>query len=228
LNSRYSLSGFQYVKLKFGSGRDIEIKNLTLNIPNEGSHNIDLKSKDNQKSRWNDYLFAGDTNYLADKKCVIPVNSIIRLNLVLSRISYPKENALQIELESSSDQKLEVQVFKGEYSPYSAAQFHNRWISMKTIDIKKGENKIEVPIDWALSDLISYPTNFLKVIDNKNYNVYHFVHISRLKEFYLITGNEELGKYSDKWEEYTTKWAKADIYQGMETTRPKALLGSSP
>ena len=64
-------------------------------------------------------------------------------------------------------------------------------------------------------DLTAYPTNFIKKIEGKNTNVYHVIHILRLRSLAEWTGNPVFTQWADKWQGYVCDWSTMAIYKGL-------------
>lgn len=86
-NSRYGLSGFVYARLVFRGFEPsmLSVSNLGLAIPGEPSLPIDRVGG----RRWENHVLAKDVEDFEDDHAFLPLGNLMRLNLVLSRISYP-------------------------------------------------------------------------------------------------------------------------------------------
>jgi len=206
-NSRYHLSGLCSLKLRFLSGfRPIIIRG-SVKIPKEGEFPIKLQQSKNAYS-----------NYIKDKKDVnanhYPVTAEeVETNIVLSMISFPEENSVSFELETSTGGEMEVLIGVGDYDLFSERLQPTRWISLGTFNVSKNTPKIWVTIPWRKAWLVAYPTNFLKQIGGKNYNVYHYIHINSMKTLYDYTKREKFNKYYLKWLGYTERWPEMEPYK---------------
>ena len=81
---------------------------------------------------------------------------------------------------------------------------------------QKTVQKIWVTIPWREAWLVAYPTNFLKQIGGKNYNVYHYIHINSMKTLYEYTKRENFNKYYLKWLGYTKRWPEMQPYKSKK------------
>jgi hypothetical protein len=90
------------------------------------------------------------------------------------------------------------------------------WEEIARIEVAKGENKLLIPLPWQTLDLIAYPTNFAKVINGRNFNVYHFVHIWQLEKLHQYTGNKVFAEWANKWKAYQEEWPKMPLYEGVQ------------
>ena len=94
---------------------------------------------------------------------------------------------------------MEVLIGVGDYDLFSGSLRPTRWISLGKFNVSKNSSKIWVTIPWREAWLVAYPTNFLKQIGGKNYNVYHYIHINSMKTLYEYTKREKFNKYYLKW-----------------------------
>jgi hypothetical protein len=160
-----------------------DLKNFSVSIPTEGEFYLT-----NYESRW--------ANHRVNKR---------QVNLVVSKASYPDPIVVSIEVDSPT----KVELFVGDYDPLSSSPVNEKWVEIGSVD----STSPTLVIPWELVDRIVYPTNFLKVIDGKNTNVYHSIHINRLAELQSITSDPEFGLWSDKWAGYLCSWN--DLYPGL-------------
>lgn len=213
-NSRYNLAGFQYLKLHFSDVSSIVIRDLKLEVPNEGIFDIPIE---NASSRWEYWVFKKDARNSSEG---ISVNGkVLRMNLVLSRLSFPQENVLYMTLDSTRELEMDVYLHVGIYDPLSTSQTQNEWKYVTTYKIKPGSDHIAIALPWELCELTAYPTNFKKKIRGRRYNVYHFIHIDQLKRLYQITGIETFQTYADKWQGYIEDWPAMQMYRNLEHGR---------
>jgi len=206
-NSRYHLSGRCSLKLRFlRDFRPIIIRG-SVNIPKEGDFPIKLQQSKNFYS-----------NYIRDKKDVnanryAVTTEEVETNIILSMISFPEENSVSFELETSEEGEVEVLIGTGDYDLFSERLRPTRWISLGKFNVSKNTPKIWVTIPWHKAQLVAYPTNFLRKIGGKNYNVYHYIHMKSMKTLYAYTKKEKFNKYSLKWLRYTQKWHEMEPYK---------------
>jgi hypothetical protein len=206
-SSRYHLSGLCSLKLRFLNGfRPIIIRG-SVKIPKEGKFPIKLQQNKNLYS-----------NYIKDKKHIninhyTVTTEEVETNLVLSMISFPEENSVSIELETSAGGEMEVLIGVGEYDPFSNNLRPTRWISLGKFNASKSTPKIWVTIPWRKAWFVAYPTNFMKKIGGRNYNVYHYIHIKRLKTLHDYTKREKFNRYYLKWFGYTKQWPEMEPYK---------------
>lgn len=211
-NSRYSLSGFTYLKLEF-ENKDIDVRNINVEVPKEGQFPVEST----EKLRWRNFIFKEDIRNVDG--IIKPNNKHFRINIVMSRISYPYTNRLNLSVSSKNNNRLIVKIYSGQYSPQASGQVNGDWQELKSIKLAKGKSDVKVDIPWKKAELVAGPTNFNKKLGKKKYNVYHFIHIKRLKEIYEISKNPIFLKYANKWEKYSKQWSSMPIYKdsGVET-----------
>lgn len=215
-NSRYSLTGFIYGKIIKEKGIELEVKNIKIIIPQIANVKIEIKNKE-KRNRYQNFLFLED---LVEKNSSYYLrNNSLRMNILFSRASYPQKNMLYLEMNSLEKQRIDFYLYKGKYNPMSTSQIDCKWTKTHTINLEKGINKIELEFEWKDIDLVSYPTNFLKTIDGKNYNVYHYIHIENFKKLYRITKNEKFEVIAEKFSSYIESWKNLKIYENLEHVR---------
>jgi hypothetical protein len=163
---------------------DADLNDVSVSIPSEGTFGLT-----NYESRW--------ANHRVNER---------QVNIVFSLASYPSSN--QVTLDVSEPTK--VQLYVGDYDPISSSPVNNRWVTVGEVD----ENSNTLDIPWDLVEQIVYPTNFVKVIDGRNTNVYHPIHINRLRELREITDSDEFTAWADKWEKSMCTWG--DLYPGLD------------
>lgn len=219
-NTRYGLSGFQYVRLVFGdsaAAEHVELSAVEVTVPGEGTEEVPARSV----SRWQNAVLEDDVD---GDGVLTPVGRSVRMNVVLSRASFPRPNVLSLSVKSDTVQKLTVQVHEGRYDPLTSSPVAATWKTVAEERLEPGEQRLDVPLDWAALELTAYPTNFAKKIDGKQTNVYHVAHVRRLREIAAKTGIQALGDYADRWERYICDWADRQAYEGLYVkTRVQAV-----
>lgn len=209
-NSRYGLSGFVYARLVF-RGSDVDTVSLTdirLVIPQESVLPVNLVGG----RRWENHVLPQDVR--DDRSVFHPLGNVVRINLVLSRISFPLPNRLQCRVDGPGG-LVEVQLQRGRYDPLTVSQSDRTWVTVARVDCPPGTSTLDVPLPWDVAELVAYPTNFAKRIDDRNTNVYHFVHINRLGELAATTSDRELGEWADTWLRYMSEWRTMPVYEGL-------------
>jgi hypothetical protein len=173
-NSRYQLTGYVWLKIRKTSDMDIRIKKGRVNIPNERSYDIEY---DLDSRRKNSFL-EGNRNH--DGAYAFTGNEI-KLNVLLSMISYPSENTIEMEIDSTSPGNLEFYISTGRYDPLKTYLKHEKWKKLTEIKIQNQQEIIKVNVPWEKAFMVAYPTHFGLSVKGKKYNSYHFIHIDRPK-----------------------------------------------
>lgn len=209
--SRYGLSGFVYARLIFrGAEPDaVAVRHLRLQIPGGGTMPADRLGG----RRWENHVLPQDVQP-GSGDVLRPVSNLIRVNLVLSRISFPRPNRLLAEV-SGPGGLVEVQLQRGRYDPLTVAQTDRTWVTVARVECRPGTSTVDVPLPWDVAELVAYPTNFAKLLDGQQTNVYHLTHIERLRELAAATGVRELAEWADTWLRYVGEWEDLPIYRDL-------------
>lgn len=199
-NSRYALSGFVYARLLVDPG--VRLSDIRLRIPGQGSFPV----QDVLGSRWQNGVFPGDltTDGVAS-------TGTVRFNLVLSRSSFPEENSLSVTVPAGT--RVEFQVRALTYDPLASSARQQGWVSIGEQIAGEGETSFTIP--WDAADLAAYPTNFAKKLGGGQTNVYHPLHIQRLRELAAMSGNPTFAEWADRWQGYICEWSSMPIYAGL-------------
>jgi len=191
--SRYMLAGQAHARVAFSGPATIESGHV--DIPGERAAPLHKDAGD-----WFNHIRSSDANSA-------------ELHLLLSRASFPRENVLHLTIDAQEAGEAEITLGT---SPYNLRATSMKAIAFKAIgkfQIAKGRNSIAVPISWEVADLVSYPTAFSKTIGGKTYNVYHFIHIDRLRKLHEWTGHQAFRVWADRWEAYAHKWPTMPLYR---------------
>lgn len=207
-NSRYTLNGSTTIRIT-STKSNLELKEVKLHIPGE-EETIKLFVDSH-----NSYL-----NYIEASSIVQKGNQIFTkghsalIKLLLSRYSFPKENELTLSISSNQEGSMKISFLQPTYTPQKILR-SNKYIFLEEVPLKKGANLVTIKIPWQPLDALANPTTF-KQFGSNWHNVYHFIHINRLEEFYNVTKDKELLKYINKWKEYVEKWKEHPLYKGLE------------
>ena len=174
--SRYGLTGFTQLELKTKMPSEL----VSINIIVEGEKPVKVARSKGNLSNWNSFIYTHAAR-------------IIRANLVLSHAA---PTHLLVKYKNPVD--LNLRIYLGEYSKLSAAPVNKKWAELGEFS----GNEIIIPIDEAVTGLVAYPTNFLKILDGKQTNVYHTIHIERLDELSRHFQDERLDYWIKKWKGY--------------------------
>lgn len=220
-NTRYGLSGFQYLRLVFAdpeTPEHVRLSDIFVTVPGEGAQPVPKR----EASRWENQVLPADVTGETELR---PKATTVRLSVVLSRASFPQPNVLSLAVASTRQQKVSVQVLEGRYDPLKSSAVDGMWRTVAEQVLDPGRRDINVPLPWEALDLVAYPTNFAKRIEGKQTNVYHVVHVRRLRELAARTGVEGLSAYADRWEDYICSWGGMPVYEGLHV---RTLDGISP
>lgn len=207
-NSRYTLNGETTVKINSGLG-NVELQEVNLNVPGEGAFEFLVDSKQSHAN----YIDA--SSVVQSGQRILTKNHSALLNVLLSRISYPRENELILKVVSENIGRLSISMLQPTYSP-KIIKHPIKSILLEEIPIQKGENLVKIKIPWKQIPALATPTTF-KQFGSKWHNVYHFIHINRLEQFYKITKDKRLLNYINKWKRYVDSWNDNPLYKEVET-----------
>lgn len=212
-NSRYALSGYQSFKLEFESDdKELVLRDVSLEIPGMGV--FPVKAAEKGTNTWKNYV-EGEAEDLFGVELG---SSTWRLNLVLNRLAYPEPCELVLG-KSSGSGVVYLKACIGEYDALTSDQQDCAYVYIDTLQIEEGDSALRMRIDWEDAPLAAYPTNFNKDFGGKKYNVYHFIHIYKLRDLYAYSGLEPLQIYADKWEGYISSWSEMEEYEGLQWKR---------
>jgi hypothetical protein len=225
-NSRYSLTGPVYLRVKFGSRiAGVTLRRCRTVIPTEGDLGFDLRPTG---TRWQNYLTHPDEDVEDNVGGSVRLRrSALRLNAVLSLVSHPDENKIAFTIETPRPMPLTLLAYVGTYDPLTSAPVDRRWVEMDSVSVEAGRHAVRMKLPWKDVHLVAYPTNFIKRIDGQPTNVYHMIHIKRLRELHEMTGMEELGAWADRWEDYVLRWSRMPRYRGLHVRNYFTDIASS-
>jgi len=159
------------------------VKGGTVHIPGEGDFPILMK----KGGVWENHVRSSGRETI--------------LNVVMNRVSYPKRNEITLQV----DKPVDVYIANGEYTPMATSLGKEQWVHLGKVS-----GRLSVP--WEKAELVAYPTNFLKKYAGENYNVYHHMHVSNLRELHRKTGKPIFLQYANKWDAYTKRWPSMSVY----------------
>jgi hypothetical protein len=225
-NSRYSLTGPLYLRVKFGGRIDgVTLRRCRMSIGNEG----ELPFSDTVEStRWRNYLTHPEEDVEAEGGATLRLRrTALRLNAVLSLISYPDENEVAFTIDTPRPLPVTLSAYVGTYDPQTSAPIDRRWVEVCSISAPSGRHAVRLKLPWKAVHLGAYPTNFIKRIEGKPTNVYHMIHIKRLRELYGLTEISELATWADTWEDYVLRWNRMPRYRGLHVRNYFPEIGAS-
>jgi hypothetical protein len=220
-NSRYSLSGAVQFRLQAQPNAPVILDSLSVDYGEPQAEAL----KEGPLTGWTNAFEASDA-LLATDGAAGTLTGVLRLNFVWSRLR--NANRLQLQTRPGSG-PLKVQVLVGEYNPLAAGPTNRRWIDVSTISPEEAGPVIAIDPPSAATDLIGYPTNFMKKIGGAQRNVYHAIHINRLWQLAARTKRPIFKMYARKWSEYAMEWSSNKCYadlniEPVQKRIPNALL----
>jgi hypothetical protein len=159
------------------------LKNAVITVPGEGVFGLT-----GLRSRWE--------NHRVDAR---------RVSLVLSMASSPKPNLVWLKV----DRPARVQVRVGSYDALQSGPVRTHWVGIGTVSPR--HPTIKIP--WSVTRSVAVPTNFVKRIGGKHTNVYHPIHVNRLRRLAKITGIGQLDRWATRWSEAMCTWGTR--YRGL-------------
>jgi hypothetical protein len=209
-NSRYNLTGPVSLRLEFaGDPKAVVVRDLRVDIPQEGTFPVPVDSA----TRW-EYWVNPNAASAVDGGFK-PTKAKVGVNVVLSRLSYPDTNMIRFSVDSPAATTVTLSVSVGKYNPLTSEQSDESWQPVQTVNVGVGTTDVAVALPWSQVDLIAYPTNFIKKIQGKNTNVYHVIHIMRLRSLAEWTGDPVFTQWADTWQGYVCAWASMPLYDGL-------------
>jgi hypothetical protein len=209
-NSRYGLSGYVTLRLVFGT-RPSKIERVAVNIPGEGEFSLPRLNG----TPWQPAI---PTSQIG--KDGAPKSKAVKLNAILSLASSPRPNSLRIRIKSPQATTVRLEAKVGDYDPLASAPVNLRWVSVGATESKRGTDDLSFDLPISLIKGVVGPTNFAKKINGDQVDVYHSVHINRLREIADETGVKGLLPWADKFENYICAWSQNPLYDGLKATSP--------
>jgi hypothetical protein len=195
-NSRYQLTGFTRIQLISSRPADFWVKSFSVEIPGEGTYPGDVERK---LSRWKNFLERNE-------------GRLRQFNVVLSLISFPKENVFRAVIETSEPCSIRFRLAKGSYRPDSTAMPTETWDDILSLDFDEpGTHSIEVPVPFDDWNMFAYPTNFKKKIDGRFFNAYHFIHILACAEIYQYCEKDIFREFCLRFLSYYKRWPEIEL-----------------
>lgn len=198
-NSRYKLEGDATFRLT-AAGTSAEIRDVRVEIPGSGTF-----AANGDGDEGGEALKAGPVT--------VQDGAFQNIKVRLSRFSWPAPNKLILKVVAEQEGQLTVALGDTAYNPFGSIPKLTGYRELQVVEVQPGENVIEVSVPWFVAEMIAHPTNFAKKITNRQFNVYHYIHIDTLTKIVEQTGSEILTYYRDKWELAPTLWPKHPAYQ---------------
>ena len=219
LTSRYGLSGFAYVRLRFPRSSMIErIDGIRVEVPHFSTYEVVSTSG---ASRWSPYIFADDVQPAQHGHR--PTGRSVRANLIFCRSSLTAGNKIIFALEAKTEHHMKLEVQVGEYDPLRAAPARPRWTALDQIPVEPGRMEIAIEVPPSLLDVTVYPTNCKKIIEGRQTNVYHGIHIDRLRTLARALGDSRARDWAQRWTDYAAEWPNHPLYQDCRVAIPDRL-----
>lgn len=193
-NSSYGLAGPAYVRLVIPDGGEVISAKIT--VPGEGIFPV----AESGSGRWE--------NYFLDSR----IGSDIRVHALLSYISFPVNNGVSFTVLSDAAQTVSLEIQHPEFAPRQTVPVRGKWVELAKFEVSPGQHTVACNIPWDIAELIAYPTSFTKTIGGVNYNVYHFIHITNLRQLAEMANEPLFARYADRWDGYAEKWPQMTVY----------------
>lgn len=217
--SRYGLTGFTYLRLRFTELPE-RLAEVRLTVPGEGTYPVPA----GVGTRWQLFVLAAD---LEQER---PTSKTVRMNVVLSLAPRGLPNVLELVVESARGGLVSLDGMRGEYDPRASSPVRTDWSELGSQTLEAGRNELRFELPEEYLEAVVYPTNFVKQVDGLNVNIYHGVHVNRLREIGRLSGIPELAEWADRWAAYVSDWPSMPIYRGLAmrdfTTGKVTLLAS--
>jgi len=204
-NSRYSLSGYVYLRLVASGRARIMLRDASCSWSPSEKFPVGIGSD----YRWANFLLGDDVVAQPDGTFESRGNSV-RANLVLSQLA--QENAFEFVASTSKPAEIRVEMTVGEYNPLSTIPASTKWIRLETVAGTAELRDYRVRIAAPHTDLIGYPTNFQKSFEGKKRNVYHPIHIRGLYQLYRYQDRKVFLDVAKRWTGYIADWKCHPLY----------------
>ena len=213
-NSRYRIRGFGYLRLELGRKEGVTMGLPSLDIPGDGTYELEETCQD----RWRSCVVSG---LARNGDCLEATARRIQLNLVFSLLSAPQPNRLALEIDCPAPNSLLVRLATGRYDPLQTGLVTEGWRDVLAVPLATGRNRLTV--EFPVEDIkpFVYPTNFLKRIAGRHFNVYHFVHLGGLADLMQSPQPPLIREMHDRWAAYPARWPGMPPYRdaGVEFNR---------
>lgn len=223
LNSRYSLAAYAYARLCLPRA-GARLHRVVLEIPGEEPARLPLGRRGRGgTSRWTSFVFDDDVDGEGQVR-----GRIVRLNVVLSRLAFPRASQVRLLLDSPASGAVALQLFLGRYSPLTNSPVDCQWREVDSLRLVVGANDVRLRVGWDDVPLVGYPTNFIKQVGGRHVNVYHRRHVERLRELAACTGIAGLESWASTWERYMSAWGSSPLYAEVASEGTDPPLSQRP
>jgi len=198
-NSRYSLSGYVYLRLTASGGAHITLRDACTSWSATEKYALGTGST----YRWSNFLLEDDIKANVDGSFTGKSKSL-RANLVLSQLA--GENAFEFVATANKKTDVRVEMMVGEYSPLATIPQATKWVTLETVPMGAEPRDYHIGIGAPYTDLMGYPTNFQKSFDGQNRNVYHLIHIKALHQLSKFQDRPIFSDMAKRWAGYVAHW----------------------
>lgn len=221
-NSRYSLSGPLYVRLRLLTSKaPLVLRDVRFSVG--AGFDFDIGTEND--SRWANYAFAKDVE--SQVASTIRFRShTARFNLVASQFSLP--NQVSFTVDKPVLGLLALEAYLGRYEPLASAPVDGKWTRLSIVGLYGRRKACKLAIPKSAMDLVGYPTNFAKVLDGRNRNIYHETHIRRLTQIAEYQNRPIFRHYAEKWRRYTREWTHDPRYMRFAPEDAEAAAFDAP
>ena len=207
--SRYSLTGVLRAELRLSpKPARASIHSASIDVPAEGRFELLL----GERGHWESHLWP---SHVAGERYPVEVSgSTVRANLVLSRVGHPARHRLDVDIEVSDATECTLYAHLGRYDPSRASAADRTWSPIGRRSLPAGRTRLSLALPSRPLELVAAPTNFGKVIGDREVNSYHPIHVRRLRQLAERTGIRELDAWAEKWAGYMGGWSRMPLYRG--------------
>ena len=198
-NSRYKLEGDATFRLS-ANGSNVEVRDVQVLVPGSGTFAANVDGDE-----------AGEA--LKAGPVAIAAEAFENIKVRMSRYSWPDPNKIVLTVVAEQEGQLSVAIGDADYNPFGSVPKIKDWRPLQEFDVQAGENVIEVEVPWIAAEMIAHPTNFAKKITNRQFNVYHYIHIDTIGKILEQSSSNILRYYLDKWTEAPNIWPTHPAYQ---------------
>lgn len=197
--SRYQLTGSARLKFVFDRPGVCKVDGFGTYVDG-----VRYGAKSGSESRWDNHFLPGQTDASG-----YPMSSEILINGVFSAINDSQRYDFTADCKSAAN----VQTYIGisEYDITQSSVAPAQWVKIDERSLPKGGSTTTVEPPSEPFKLVAYPTNFNKKIGGKQYNVYHWLHITNLDRIADETESPVLQEWSAKWRDYTRAWPNSKV-----------------
>lgn len=197
--SRYKLTGPATIRLT-AEKTDVKVGDCRVVMPASGVFAA------------NDDLDPAGKN-LAEGPKVVGNGATQSFVFLLSRITWPAPNRLRFQIEAEEDGIVGLEIGDGPFNPLISTLAPQFYRDLGRFPVSRGENCIEVPVEWVDAEIIAHPTNFGKRIAGRQFNQYHWIHVDTLGKIVSQADSDILRYYRERWSRSPEKWPEISEYQ---------------